>query len=208
MTYLERGPAALPAMTRGLTVARLGGIVAGVAAVAGVLASLTGLFDWIEDKVTTPPPKRIAADLRRADLQPVRETLGEYLTDQGRPTGTLTAEQKREPGLVFLIEVRLRGGRDEEMPLRWQLYNGGGKRVPGNVYRQTPIGFVPRNQDHQRTARLWLPLPPAAGRYFVRFTVLNPKGETVDELSTDPFRFGEPQRRTGGRPRATSPSRS
>ena len=102
--------------------------------------------------------------------------------------------------------MHLRGGRDEEMPLRWQLYNDGGKRVPGNVYRQTPIGFLPRNQDHQRTARLWLPLPPAAGRYFVRFTVLNPKGETIDEVNSEPFRFSESQRRTGGRPSATSPS--
>jgi hypothetical protein len=170
---------------------RWGRIVAGAGAVAGVLLTLTALFDWFEGKVTTPPPKRIAADLIRADLQPVRETLGEYLVDQGRPVAHLTREQRREQGLVFLIEVRLRGGRDEEMPLRWQLYRGTGKRVPGETYRQTPIGFVPGNQDHQRTARLWLPYPPASGRYFVRFTVLNPNGETVDELNTGRFRFGE-----------------
>jgi hypothetical protein len=191
-------------MTKPTRRARLAGIVACVGAVAGILASLTGLFDWIQGKVTTPPPKRIAADLVRAELQPVRETLGEYLVDQGQPTARLTREQRHEPGLVFLIEVRLRGGRDEEMPLRWQLYRTGGRRVPGAVYRQTPFGFVPGNQDHQRTARLWLPFPPSSGRYFVRFTVLNPKRETVDELNTKPFRFTAPQRR----PSAASPSRS
>jgi hypothetical protein len=195
-------------MTQTTERARWGRIVAGIGAVAGVALTLTALFDWFEGKVTTPPPKRIAADLVRAELQPVRETLGEYLVDQGQPTAPLTREQRREPGLVFLIEVRLRGGRDEEMPLRWQLYRGSGRRVPGDLYRQTPFGFIPGNQDHQRTARLWLPLPPTTGRYFVRFTVLNPKGETVDELTTKPFRFMPPQLRTGGRPSATSPSRS
>jgi hypothetical protein len=168
---------------------RWGRIVAGIGALAGVLLTVTALFDWFEAKVTTPPPKRIAADLVRAELQPVRETLGEYLLDQGQATAGLTRAQQREPGLVFLIEVRLRGGRQEEMPLRWQLYRDSGERVPGKAYRQTPFGFVPRNQDHQRTARLWLPLPPRSGRYFVRVTVLNPKGETVDELTTKPFRF-------------------
>jgi hypothetical protein len=168
---------------------RWGRIVAGLGAVAGVALTLTTLFDWAESKVTTPPPKRIAADLIRADLQPVRETLGEYLTDQGQPVGELTHEQQREQGLVFLIEVRLRGGRGEQMPLRWQLYRGSGERVPGELYRQTPVGFSPRNQDHQRTARLWLPNPPERGRYFIRFTVLNPKGETIDELNTEEFRF-------------------
>ena len=187
---------------------RLAGIVAGVAAGIGLLASLTGLIDWVQGKVTTPPPKRIVPELVQAQLQPVRETLGEYLTDQGQPTGTLTREQQREHGLVFLVEVRLRGGHDEEMPLRWQLYRGSGERVPGNLYRQTPLGFAPRNQDHQRTARLWLPYPPRRGSYFVRFTLLNPKGETIDEVNTKPFRFHEPQRSTGGRPSATSPSRS
>jgi hypothetical protein len=168
---------------------RWGRIGAAIGALAGVALTLTALFDWAESKVTTPPPKRIAADLVRADLQPVRETLGEYLTDQRQPTGALTREQMREQGLVFLIEVRLRGGRGEEMPLRWQFYRGSGARVPGELYRQTPIGFVPGNQDHQRTARLWLPYPPRHGRYFVRFTVLNPKGETIDELNTDAFTF-------------------
>jgi hypothetical protein len=186
-------------MTQTAERARWGRIVAGVGALAGVLLTLTALFDWFEGKVTTPAPKRIAADLVRADLQPVRETLGEYLVDQGQPTASLSREQQRESGLVFLIEVRLRGGRDEEMPLRWQLYRAGGERVPGNVYRQSPLGFRPGNQDHQRTARLWLPFPPRSGRYFVRFTVLNPKGETVDELNTKPFRFTEPGSPRNGR---------
>ena len=140
---------------------RLTAIVAGAGALACMLASLTGLFDWVEDKITAPPPKRNVPELVAAELQPVRATLGEYLTDQGRPAGALTREQQSEQGLVFLIERRLRGGHDEELPLRWQLYRGSGERVPGDLYRQTPFGFAPSNQDPQRTARLWLPYPPA-----------------------------------------------
>ena len=168
---------------------RWGRIVASIGAVAGVALTFTALFDWFQGKVDTPPPAHIAANLVRAELQPVRETLGEYLRDQGQDPGDLTADPLRQLGLVFVIEVRLRGGRGDEMPLRWQMYHGTGRRVPGKTYRQSPFGFVPRNQDHQRTAPVWVPYPPEPGRYFVRFTVLNNKGETVDELSTKPFRI-------------------
>ena len=171
-------------------------IVAGLSTLTVLLIGLTNLFDWAEKKVEDPRPTTIAPDLVSAELQPQRETLGDYLSHIGQSPEGVPPEERSQEGLVFAISVRLQGGEGEEMPLRWQMYESSGRRVPGEEYRQTPIGFKPENQDHSRTVSLWVPYPPKPGRYFVQFALLDARNEPHDELNTKTFELSEIPRLT------------
>jgi hypothetical protein len=154
-------------------------------AVIAVLVGLTTLFDWFGGKVTDPPakpPRTIDASIEMAELQLRNETLIDYLRDTNQNVPGLTQREKREKGLRFVIRVRLRGLEGTKMPLLWQMYDQrAGARLRDPIYEQIAVDFTPENQDHARTVPLWLPYPPRPGRFIVRFSLLDPKRQPLDE---------------------------
>jgi hypothetical protein len=163
--------------------------LAATGGVIAVLVSLTTLFDWFESKVVdppAPPPKTIDARIEEADLQLQNERLVDYLRDTNQDVTGLTASEKNEKGLRFVVRVRLRGQKGTPIPLQWQLYNERiGERLRDPIYSQSPVTFTPSNQDHARTVPLWLPYPPEPGRYVVRFALLDRKRQPLDDVTVD-----------------------
>jgi len=157
-----------------------------------VLVGVTGLVDWIGNRVgddpPPPPPSRIDARVMAVEQRGGEETLGDYVRETKPAGARYTAAQLRESGLVFAVRVRIRGAQGQKLPLRWSFYEVGGGRVRGPVYNQVGVVFAPLAREHARTWPVWVPQPPRDGRYFVRFTLDDPEGRPVDTKDTPPLR--------------------
>ena len=161
-------------------------IFAAASALVAVLVSLTALFDWVGGKVVDPPtrpPKTIDARIEEAELQVRNERLIDYMRDINLDVSELTPMEEQEKGLRFAVRVRLRGSEGVTIPLLWQMYERTGARLGEPIYQQSPLDFTPENQDHARTVPLWLPYPPKAGQYVVRFSLLDSKRQPLDEAT-------------------------
>jgi hypothetical protein len=107
-----------------------------------------------------------------------------------------SAEQLRELGYVFTVRVRIRGERGQRLPLRWSMYaRPSRRRLPGPAYNQLAVTFVPAASEHARTWPVWVPRPPTAGRYFVRFVLFDLDGRPVDTRDSAAFEYAPPPSR-------------
>jgi hypothetical protein len=167
-------------------VARIGAAVGVVAAVVGLIASLTSLFDWFQAKTTKPSitsPAHIDSRLVAAKLSQRNVPLGQYLQDNGQSSGGYTHDELAEQGLVFTVRVRLQGTVGQQISVNWRMFHSDGRALPKDIYSQTPGSFTPANEDHARTVPFWAPYPPRRGRYFIRFSLLDAKHQPLDVKS-------------------------
>jgi hypothetical protein len=177
--------------SEGRTWKRISAAAAAIAAVLAVLASLTSLLDWVGDRFGSEPvapPRTIDARIEGAGLKSRREPLREYLEDTQQSTSGLSRLELREPGLVFTVRVRLRGGVGRDYPLVWTLYDmRRGSAVSDDLYEQEAATFRPEAATHARTWPIWVPYPGQAGRYRLDLVLQDDKRRPVDERSTEPF---------------------
>jgi hypothetical protein len=166
----------------------------GVVAVVGLLVSVTTLTDWFEGKLDPPeprPPAEIDARIADVSLRGTREPLESYLRSTGQSVRGLTQRELSEPGFLFAVRVRLTGSVGDRFPLRWSLRKARtGEALPGPVYNQVGVVFVPRGREHARRWPIWVPHPPGEGAYFLRVTLTDEKRQPVDERDSRPFRAG------------------
>jgi hypothetical protein len=156
-------------------------LVAGGAAVVGLLVGLTTLFDWFETKTKEPPPPAVIdARLVSARLTGPHITLRQYLIDTQQKSNGFTRRELGEPGLVFDVRVRLRGHKGDKMGLQWRMFARSGRTLPADIYSQTAAWFVPSNQDHAATTPFWTPYPDRRGTYVVRFTLIGADKKPLD----------------------------
>jgi hypothetical protein len=166
-------------------------IAAVLGAVLGVLVAATTLIDWISNRGSDEPPATIDARVLSVTRTSVAETLGDYVRDTApAKKPPYTPEQLRETGYVFEVRVSIEGQLEQRLPLRWAMYSGaGGRRLGGDTYNQVAATFTPEGTRHSRTWPVWIPYPPAEGRYFVRFVLADADGRPVDERDSEPFRY-------------------
>ena len=174
-------------------------VAAVLGAVLGVLVAATALFDWISSRGSDEPRPRIDARLLDVSRMGVAQTLGEYVEEiKPKQKPKYTAEQLREVGYVFAVRVRIEGEVKQRLPLRWTMHEGSsGRPLIGKVYNQVAATFIPAAARHARTWPVWVPLPPAAGKYFVHFVLIGPDGRPEDDRETPVFRYA-PARSHGG----------
>jgi hypothetical protein len=167
-------------------------VFAGIAALVGVLVGVTSLVDWLQEEVDDPPPRpppAVDARVTALTLRDTRLPLAEYLTSTGQSTKGLTRREANEPGYVFSVRVRLKGGIESDFPLLWTLHRAKtGERLKGVLYNQpASVTFRPLARDHARTWPIWVPYPPRPGAYFLRVTLTDEKRQPVDERQSRPF---------------------
>ncbi len=174
-----------------LTRKRLAGAFGAAAAVVAFLVAVTNLTDWIEERFDDPkppPPPEIDARIHGARLTSMREPLESYLLSTGESLAGLSARERREPGLLFAVRVRLTGSVGEQFPLLWSLHSSRtGARLPGPAYNQLAVTFVPRGRTHARTWPVWVPYPPRKGSYYLRVTLADRKRQPVDVRDSQRF---------------------
>jgi hypothetical protein len=145
---------------------------AGVAATAGVLASLVGVASYIDEKSKGPPPP----DSKSLKIQSVTLTdraarLGDFLTKTPNYTGrTYTPAELQLRGYAFLLSVHSEGPIGTRLRLAWKLLVDGGDPVPGADYNQVASDFKTSALKQDADVPVWIPDPTTRGRYVVRFT--------------------------------------
>lgn len=167
---------------------RISAAAAAVAAVVAVLASLTSLFDWFDARVGSEPverPRTIDTRIEGVSFKG-RQPLGDYLRDTNQSLQGLSRRELREPGLLFTVRVRLRGGIGREFPLVWTIYDLRRQAaVSDDLYEQETVTFVPEAPSHARAWPAWVPYPPRPGRYRFDFVLQDDKRQPVDERSSE-----------------------
>lgn len=164
-----------------------GTLLATAVALIGALVGVATLFDFFDRVFGHDPPATISTRIEDARLQPTRQSLGDFLREQGLPTEGLPRAELQEQGLIFLVSVHLQGNLGQTLRLRWRLYGEHGSALAGRQYDQILGKYEPAGQDHDRRAPFWLPYPPRPGRYHSRFTLIDGKGKPSDDLTSEPF---------------------
>jgi hypothetical protein len=167
-----------------------------IAAILGVLATTTSLFDWIGSKVSPaprPPPPNVDARLLGVELRDTGTPLGDYLTETNQSAAGLTRHELLERGYVFRVRIRLAGNLGRAIPLRWSMIeHPTGRPQRGAAYNQTAAIFRPRGETQTRTWPVWVPSPPRPGAFRVRLTLVDNRRRPLDESESSPFRVRHP----------------
>ncbi len=158
------------------------------AAIAAI-ASLTTIISWSAGIFSSTPPPVIEAQLLAADVDSVHERLVDYLEETGQSSEGLSRPEAIEEGIRVNVKVRLRGRVGKEIPLTWSVLRDDGARLRGEIYNQTAAVFTPKSEAHSARVPVWIPYPPRAGTYRVRFALTDSERRPLDTRTTDPIRI-------------------
>jgi len=166
-------------------------MVAAVGAVLGVLVAATTLVDWISSRGSDEPPATIDARLLEVERKSSAQTWQEYVQEtKPKEVPKYPDEVLRQLGYVFDVRVSIAGRRSARLPLRWAMHDATtGRPLRNKAYRQVAATFIPEASRHARTWPVWVPFPPARGRYFVRFVLVGTDGRPEDDKETDVFKY-------------------
>jgi hypothetical protein len=166
--------------SRGIKLGTIGAVVA-------LLVGVATLFDFFERTVREPAAAAIDSRIQGARLEPTRQAHGEFLREQKEPVRGYSRAELREEGLIYSVDVRLRGSLGDTLYLRYRLYRSEGRPVQGPPYNQLIGQYTAKNQEHARRSPFWLPYPPRPGRYYARFTLLDDERKPLDDVTTKTF---------------------
>ena len=155
-----------------------------VGALAGVLAlshDIGGLF-------TSDTPAAIDARIERVVRTRSRMPFGEYLADTKLPRSGFSRAQLAQPGYEFTVTVTITGRVGKTLPLWWRMFRKPETPLPAPIYDREAVGFEPKSKKHSDSWPVWVPYPPTAGNYFVRFILRDPDGLPASQR--DSARFG------------------
>lgn len=159
------------------------------AALIGALAGAVAVVDWADGLGGEPPPQ-IDAHIVRVTSRDVAEPLRLYLSETSQSLHGYSKPQLEQRGSTFNVSVRIIGQRGKKFPVRWTLYRRDPEtRIEGRAYNQIAGDMRPASNDHASTWPVWVPYPPRAGTYFVRFTLEDQRRRPVSEKDSQPFRY-------------------
>ena len=164
-----------------------GALLGTAGTIVALLVGVATLLDFFDRTVGPPPAAAIDSRIVSADLEPTRQRHGDFLREQKESIRGYTRADLREEGLIFLVDVRLRGHLDETSYLRYRLYRDTGRPVSGRPYDQLLGSYTAKNQEHARRATFWVPYARQPGRYYARFTLLDAERKPIDDSSTRTF---------------------
>jgi hypothetical protein len=132
------------------------------------------------------PP--IAGTITKLDLRK-NQRFAQYVSDTRQPSTRYTDGDLEKVGNVVTVFVQLRGYKNEELHVDWSLFDADtGEQIPGPEFNQVDtLQFTPRSDDHAGTGKLWVPLPRRDGRFFVRVSLIDRRGQTVNERDSQAF---------------------
>ena len=118
----------------------------------------------------------------RVTSRDAAEPLRLYLSETSQSLHGYSKPQLEQRGYTFNVSVRIIGQRGKKFPVRWTLYRRDPEtRIEGRAYNQIAGDMRPASNDHASTWPVWIPYPPRAGTYFVRFTLEDQRRRPVSE---------------------------
>jgi hypothetical protein len=165
------------------------GIAAG-GVVVGAVVGLLSLVDWFDQRLDDPPPVAINARIDDVRQRSARKPFVDYLKQTKQSLAGLTAEQLRQRGYVFDVELQIVGEVGQKFPLRWSVYQARSEeRLRGEIYNQFAGNVRPKGPSHTATWPVWIPYPRDPGTYFVEFTLEDEDHRPVYQEKSRRFHF-------------------
>jgi hypothetical protein len=156
--------------------------------IVGALAGVLALSHDIRGLFTSDTPAAIDARIERVVRTRSRMPFGEYLADTKLPRSGFSREQLAQPGYEFTVTVTITGRVGKTLPLWWRMFRKPETPLPAPIYDREAVGFEPKSKTHSDSWPVWVPYPPTAGNYFVRFILRDPDGLPASQR--DSGRFG------------------
>lgn len=168
---------------------RVYGMIAGLGVVVGALAGTLALLHDVFGLFQNDPPAAIDARIDAVVKTRNAMPLGEYLNDAKLPRASFSRQQLEQRGYEFVVTVTIAGRVGNDLPLRWRMFRKPEVPLPGPIYDRKAVGFEPKGQLHSNSWPVWVPYPPRAGQYFVRFTLDDPQGRPASQQDSPTFRY-------------------
>jgi len=165
--------------------------IAALGVVIGVIAGALGLIDRLNGSPATAPAA-IDPEIVSVATDTGSQPLGDYLRLTRQSGASFSAAQLAQPGYQFEVGMRIRGLLRKKLTLEWSMYRrtqGDVVRLHGKAYNQVAADAVPKPPDHQPVWPVWVPRPPTAGSYLVRFVLLDERGLPVSRHDSAPIRY-------------------
>lgn len=170
-----------------------------VVAAVGFLAALSATLVSFSSAVTQltgrlEPPMMIQGEVQ-VEIAAPSVMLGTYLEEHDEAIAPTTSDPKvlTMVGTVLRVTVETVGLTGERLSLRWSLFDAATNRpVPNPEFRERPYGsLIPEATQERTSVDVWIPHPPAAGRYFAEFS-LNASVGRLDVSRSPSFDVGGP----------------
>jgi hypothetical protein len=102
--------------------------------------------------------------------------------------GRYSDRELQRLGNFLSCRVRLRGYADQEVLVRWTIYDAERKQeLQGQEFTQVPLKLTPETQDHSGLEHVWVPLPNLTGTFFIKITLEDHRSVVLDERDSEAF---------------------
>jgi hypothetical protein len=159
---------------------------------AAALGLFTTIFPGCERK---PPAPRTSSEILEV-LRDPNVRLGDFregqkLTEQQFPGDAQVV------GNRFTVQIETKGFYGKRLPLRWTMFDADSRTALARdrFNNQLAATFRPtsaESEGQKGSVRLWIPLPPRAGSFFVRFDLYDDQGALLDTQDDKPFSVAGP----------------
>jgi hypothetical protein len=109
------------------------------------------------------------------------------LADAGRSREGYDEAQLRSEGFVFDVRVELVGYHNAATTVDWSVLDAGTGRRLEVLLHPTTGKIRPRTDDEVTGVGVWVPYPARAGKFVVRFRLVDAKGHVIRERTSAPF---------------------
>src|ERR1700742_3553984 len=177
------------ARREGLLASRAAKVGAAISAIVATLAALVAILEYVDRQVDPEVPVKLA-QIETVDVRDTAQPLRDYLAET-RPTDgrRYTPAELRREGYTFLLALSAEGPKGSHLRLRWELHEADGRRVPGADYSQVAADFTTSATRQGVEWPVWVPLPPRAGRYSVRFCLEDEDERPLDQAESARFAY-------------------
>jgi hypothetical protein len=148
-------------------------------------ATGTGLIFglWPALKPDAPPATR-RATLTNVTLDHIR--FGQYLDRKALSRSGYPRAQLERPGALVSFDFNIRGYRNKDLPLQWQLVDA---TSGDQVARSRDLLITPEANEEQNSWPVWVPVPRGRSRrFFVEIELFDDRGAVpLGRIRTDRF---------------------
>lgn len=195
--FLQRGlgkVGGLPGMSRWLRTGT--GIVS--TSVTTIIGVLTLVFLLIPALRPGSGPTEFGATLSDPRLEQ-GVTLADVYDRRGlQVPAEFSAAELATAGALVSFDVVIEGFQGKTCLLTWSLFDDAtDTRVADETLLEQPGWpdgtYVPAGQRDQASGEIWIRLPEQPGAYFVRLELIDPNGQRITSLDSEPFAVTAPQ---------------
>jgi hypothetical protein len=174
--------------------------LAQISVLVGILGTVVTTAFLIADRVGMDAPEVLAAELTNVRTTP-SVTLHDHLAGtrrlerfirNGAASGISSSDLRAvlaTQGVEVAYDLTIEGPPGRKLRVAATLFRARSGRPMPNTGLEQRTSYVSEAKSDKLTDRVWVPAPPAAGRYVTRVDVIGDGDVTVASATTPPFRL-------------------